>query len=174
MRARVLRRLNLRNSSQDSGRRRISTNTWLSKVGDSMNDRFCISERVPTIDAWHEAGINARYLEWRQVVPETERCEPHGSSLLLRDICEEPVRRCDEGWTADEVPSNQRATVRATAWKRFLLRFAVHSTQPIHEGYYCWCTQGKIHCGGGRHQEAGDQHLLGMDGGAAEAPLSFE
>ena len=56
-----------------------------------MNDRFCISERVPTIDAWHEAGIYARYLERGQVVPEAERCEPHGSTMLLRDICEESV-----------------------------------------------------------------------------------
>ena len=28
--------------------------------------------------------------------------------------------------------------------------------------------------GRGRHEEAGDQHLPGVDGGAAEAPLSFE
>ena len=62
-----------------------------------MNDRFCISERVPTIDAWHEAGIYARYPERGQVVSEAEPCEPYGSTLLLRDICEKPVRGCHEG-----------------------------------------------------------------------------
>ena len=56
-----------------------------------MNDRFCYSAHVPTIDAWQEAGIYARYLELGQVVTEAERCEPHGSTLLPRDFREEPV-----------------------------------------------------------------------------------
>ena len=57
-----------------------------------MNDRFCISERIPSIDAWHEAGIYARYPQRSQDVSKIERCESHGSALLLRDIGEEPVR----------------------------------------------------------------------------------
>ena len=95
---------------------------------------------------------------------------PHYQEISVKNLYEDAMK--DEV-LAKYLPTKEQLSGRLPL-TRILLRAAVHTAEPVHEGHHRGGTEGPIHGRRGSLRREGHFHLGGMDGRAAEAPLSLK